>query len=65
MDREKAGGTETEKHGVGFLVKEYLCDIVEVIDDTKFDDSVWIRVPGERREGYICWENLYASRIEE
>ena len=34
--------------GVGFLVKEYLCDIVEVIDDTKFDESIWIRVPGER-----------------
>ena len=34
--------------GVGFLVKESLCDIIEVIKDTKFDESIWIRVPGER-----------------
>ena len=33
--------------GVGLLVKEYLCDIVEVIDETKFDESIWIRVPGK------------------
>ena len=25
---------------VGFLVKEYLCDIIEVIKDTKFDGSI-------------------------
>ena len=24
--------------GVGFLVKEYLCDIIEAIKDTKFDE---------------------------
>ena len=38
--------------------EEYLCDIVEVIDDTKFDESIWIRVPGERGKRYIfiCWD---------
>ena len=34
--------------GVGFLVEEYLCDIKEVTKDTKFDESMCIRVPGER-----------------
>ena len=48
------------------MVSEYLCDIVEVIDDTKFDGSIWnkgTRMEGE--EGYICWEHLHAPRIEE
>ena len=34
--------------GVEFLVKQFLCGAVEVIKDTKFDESVWIKVPGER-----------------
>ena len=34
--------------GVGFLVENYFCDIIEVIKDTKFDESMCIRVPGER-----------------
>ena len=45
--------------GVGFLVKEYLCDIVEVIDDTKFDESTWIRVPGERGKRDMFVGNIY------
>ena len=35
----RAGGVE---------FKEYLCNIIKVIKDTKFDESIWIRVPGER-----------------
>ena len=45
--------------GVGFLVKDYLCDIVEVIDDTKFDESIWIRVPGERGKRDMFVGNIY------
>ena len=44
---------------VGFLVKEYLRDIVEVIDDTKFDESIWIRIPGERGKRDIFVGNVY------
>ena len=32
--------------GVGFLVKECLCDIIEGIKDTEFDESIWIRYKG-------------------
>ena len=35
--------------GVGFLVKEGLCDIIIVNEDTKFNASIWSRLPGERR----------------
>ena len=45
--------------GVGFLVKEYLCDIIEVIKDTKFDESMWTRVPGERGAKYVFLGNIY------
>ena len=31
-----------------FLVKEYMRDIIEVMKDTTFDESIWLRVPGER-----------------
>ena len=40
-------------------LKDYLCDIVEVIDDTKFDESIWIRVPGERGKRSIFVGNIY------
>ena len=42
--------------GVGFLVKELLCDIIEVIEDTKFDESIWLRVPDERGAKYFSQE---------
>ena len=42
--------------GVGFLVKELLCDIVEVIEDTKYDESILLRVPGERGARYFFRE---------
>ena len=36
-----------------------MCDIVEVIKDTKFDESIWIRVPGERGAKYFSLGNIY------
>ena len=62
MDREKEEGTGQQEQGsggVGFLVKEYLCDIIEVIKDTKFDESMWTRVPGERGAKYVFLGNIY------
>ena len=44
--------------GVGFLGKDYLCDIIEVIKDTKFDENVWTRVPGERGAKYFILGNI-------
>ena len=38
--------------GVEFLIKDYLCEIVEVINDTKFDEKTLKRVPGERGAKY-------------
>lgn len=40
----KSSGTGRE----GFLVEDYQCDIIEVIGDTKFKESLCIRVTGER-----------------
>ena len=45
---KKRKGQEPKRRGAsggGFLIKEYLCDIVEVIDDTQFDQAIWIRIP--------------------
>ena len=39
--------------------KEYQRDIVEVIDDTKFDENIWIRVPGERGKRDIFVGNVH------
>ena len=44
---------------MGFLVKEYLCDIIEVMKDTKFDASTWIKIPGERGAKYYLLGNIY------
>ena len=59
---KKREGQKPKSRGageVGFLVKEYLRDIVEVIDDTKCDESTWIRVPGERGKKDIYVGNVY------
>ena len=45
--------------GVGFLVKKYLCDKMEVIKDATFDEKIWIGVPGERGAKYLCLRNIY------
>ena len=45
--------------GVGFLVKEHMCDVIEVISDTKFNESMWIRVPGERGRKDMFVGNVY------
>ena len=45
--------------GVGFLVKEHMCDVIEVISDTKFNESMWIRVPGERGRKDLFVGNVY------
>ena len=46
-----SGHHHSKKEGVGFLliVEEYLCDITEVIKDSKLDENVWNKTPGERR----------------
>ena len=54
--------------GVGFLVKEFLCNIVEVIEDTKHDESIWSRVRGERGEGsetFFLGKHVHAPRVQE
>ena len=42
--------------GVGFLVREYLVNEVEFISNTRYEESVWMKVRGGRgREAlYIC-----------
>lgn len=45
--------------GVGFLVEEYLRDITEVIEDAKFDKSIWKRAPGERATKGLISGHIY------
>ena len=45
--------------GGGFLAKEYLCDTIEVIKDTKFDESMWVKVPEERGAKYYFVGIIY------
>ena len=50
--REGLHGKSRGAGEVGFLLKEYLCNIRDVIKDTTFDENIWVRVPGER--GATC-----------
>lgn len=43
----------------GFLVKVSLSGIIEVIDGTKCDESIWMRVPGERGTKDFFTKNIY------
>ena len=49
--------------GVGFLVKGYLCDIIEVIKETKFDEDIRIKERGAKY--FLLRKHLYAPRVEE
>ena len=44
-----------------FLSQEYFCDGIEVIEDTKFDERVWVRVPGDRGAKHVFVGNIYMS----
>ncbi|CAB1118762.1 unnamed protein product [Ectocarpus sp. CCAP 1310/34] len=45
--------------GVGFLVKEHLFDVVEVVVKTEFEESLWSKMPGERGETDLFLGNVY------
>lgn len=50
MDSEEAEETEFQELGsvgAGFFVKKSQCDTIDVIEDTKLDESILLRVPGE------------------
>ena len=36
-----------------------MCDIIEVMKDTKFDESMWLRVPEERGTKDLFVGNIY------
>ena len=36
-----------------------MCDIIEVMKDTKFDEKIWLRLPGERRTKDRFIGNIY------
>ena len=36
-----------------------MCDIIEVMKDTTFDESIWLRVPGERETKDLFEGNVY------
>lgn len=63
MDREKRKGQNPESRGsrgVACLVEEHMCDIIEVMEDTEFNGSIWIRVPGERGKKGFSLGSIYA-----
>ena len=52
--------------GVGFLVKEYLCEILKVINDTEFDNIAYgYGYQGGGEQKVSLTKHVYASRIEE
>lgn len=72
MDRGKNKGTycNSKNRGVGgvrFLVKYFMCDILEVSNDTKFDKIVRMGAPGEWRAKSLVLGNSYihTPRVEE
>ena len=36
-----------------------MCDIIEVIEDVKYDENIWTRVPGERGAKHLFLGNIY------
>ncbi|CAB1110306.1 unnamed protein product [Ectocarpus sp. CCAP 1310/34] len=54
LDPKKRG-----EGGVGFLVKEHLFDVVEVVVKTEFEESLWLKIPGERGEKDLFLGNVY------
>ncbi|CAB1119768.1 unnamed protein product [Ectocarpus sp. CCAP 1310/34] len=62
LDPKKRG-----EGGVGFLVKEHLFDVVEVVVKTEFEETLWLKIPGERSEKgstdhFLIWANIDRSR---
>ena len=45
--------------GVGFLIKEHLFELVEVVVKTEFEESPWLQMPGERGEKDLFLGNVY------
>ncbi|CAB1102258.1 unnamed protein product [Ectocarpus sp. CCAP 1310/34] len=45
--------------GVGFLVKEHLFDGVEVVVETEFEESLWLKISAERGEKDLFLGNVY------
>ena len=56
--RKGQNGKNRGARGVGFLVKEYLCDIMEVTQDTIFDEGMWTKIP-EPGAKYYFLGNVY------
>ncbi|CAB1105049.1 unnamed protein product [Ectocarpus sp. CCAP 1310/34] len=56
LDPKKRG-----EGGVGFLVKEHLFDVVEVVVKTEFEESLWLKIPGERGEKDLFLGNEYVA----
>lgn len=54
LDPKKRG-----EGGVGFLVKEHLFDVVEVVVKTEFEESLRLKIPGERGEKDLFLGNVY------
>ena len=46
--RQGSSGSKRGEGGVGFLVKECLASGVELIKDVNYEESMWIKVKGER-----------------
>ena len=66
---KKRKGQDSKNRGagrVGFLVKEYLCNIVEMIKATKLHENICDKgTRGARSEMVLLRKHLYASRVKE
>ena len=55
--KPRQGSSESRRGegGVGFLVKECLANGVELIKDVNYEESMWIKVKGERGRNTLCF----------
>ena len=59
---KKRKGQDSKNRGageVGFRVKLFLCDVIEVVEDTKYDESIRLRVPRETGAIFFFSGNMY------
>ena len=59
--KERQGSSESKRGegGVGFLVKESFVSGVELIKEVDYEESMWIKVKGERGRDTLFWSCVY------
>ena len=67
LGKPRQGSSESRRGegGVGFLVKECLASGVEIIKDVHYEETMWIKVKGERGRNTLILCCVYIPTVSE